>query len=166
MRHGKTSLAALIVAVVVWFLPTSAIAVDPSTKEAIQQSEEGLRETRRAIKTPTGAPVPAPSWWGWPAYPYPQAPGAPYPQMPQPSASPYPIPVNPAGRVLILVNPVDAEVYVDGVRLQQQADLSYEIGLLAGPHHLQVRKEGFQPYSQRLEIVPGSGLYLPIALEK
>jgi hypothetical protein len=94
-----------------------------------------------------------------PVVPYPPA------QQEQP-ASPYPMQVNPAGRVLILVNPVDAEVYVDGVRLRQQDDLSYEVGLLAGPHHVDVKKDGYKPFSRKVDIVPGSGMYLPIALEK
>jgi hypothetical protein len=85
--------------------------------------------------------------------------------MPQ-QQSPYPMQVNPAGRLLILVNPVDAEVYVDGVRLQQRDDLSYEVGLLAGPHQLDVRKDGYKAFSKRLDILPGGGMYVPIALEK
>jgi len=152
-----------------------APAADPSTREAIRQMEQGLDAVRPA--PPYSWAYPAP-WWGQypacpPGYPCPPAapqpywPGTPYPPAaapPQPS--PYPMQVNPAGRLLILVNPVDAEVYVDGVRLQQREDLSYEVGLLAGPHQIDVRKDGYKTFSKRLEILPGGGMYVPIALEK
>ncbi len=167
MRHAGVC-SILLCAFVVLVFQTPLFAADQRTNEAIKQAEEGVRDTKRMIQP---HPMPFP-WWGWP-YGYPPASQPPYPgmvtpssQIPPPPASPYHIPVNPAGRVLILVNPVDAEVYVDGVRLQQQADLSYEIGLLAGPHRVDVKKDGHKPYSQRLDIVAGSGLYLPIALEK
>jgi hypothetical protein len=181
-RHAFPLLLALLM-----LLPASAaLAADAATSEAMRQSEQA----RRAVQWPSpyawGYPGP---WWGWPgpgpaacapgqpcppaypypppaAAPYPGVPVAPYPQAPQAPASPYPMHVNPAGRMLILVNPVDAEVYVDGVRLQQQSDLSYEVGLLAGPHQVDVKKDGYKAYSRRVDIVPGGGMYLPIALEK
>jgi hypothetical protein len=154
-------------------LQAPLLAADPATQQAIKEAEEGRRDTTRMLQPHPTHPMPYP-WWGWPPYGYPPSSGAPYPGVPgapylqgtQQPASPYPMPVNPAGRVLLLVNPVDAEVYVDGVRLQQQADLSYEIGLLAGPHRVEVKKDGYKTYSQHLEIVPGSSLYLPIGLEK
>jgi hypothetical protein len=158
-----------------WVWSTPAHAADPHTKEAVRQMEEGLQAVRPA--PPYSWAYPAP-WWGQypaacpPGYscppigPQPYWPAAPYPAAPAEPPSPYPARVNPAGRLLILVNPVDAEVYVDGVRLQQRADLSYEIGLLAGPHQLDVRKEGYKALSKRLDVAPGGGMYLPIALEK
>jgi hypothetical protein len=188
-RERPRAALALLLAGATLLPAATALAADPHTTEAIRQAEEA----RRAVQWPSpyawGSPGP---WSGWPAYPpaactpglpcpsaypypppsvapYPGAPVAPvmpYPAPPPPAASPYPIPANPAGRVLILVNPVDAEVYVDGVRLQQRSDLSYEVGLLAGPHRVDVKKDGYRPYSRKVDVAPGGGLYLPIGLEQ
>lgn len=108
-------------------------------------------------------------WWGWGppgSYPPPQYPAQPYPLPATTSPPTYPPQVKPAGRLLILTNPIDAEVYVDGVRLQQQSNLSYDVGLLAGPHQVDIRKEGFKPFSYKAEIPPGGGMVLPVELEK
>ena len=159
-------------------------AADAPTAEAMRQAEEAKRAAR--LPSPYYWGQPGPWWTGWSPYqpgcapgqpcpiaPYPPGQVAPYPggPAPMPAQSQAPVPqspvrVNPAGRLLILVNPVDAEVYLDGVRLQQQSDLSYEVGLLAGPHQLDIKKDGYKAYSQRVEILPGAGIYLPIALEK
>lgn len=154
-------------------------AADAPTAEAIRQAEEARQRAQLPSPYSWGPRV---LWWtgcppgqpcqlpSYPAVPPPPPPysNAPAPVVPPPPppASPYPIRVNPAGRLLVLVNPVDAEVYLDGVRLQQQADLSYEVGLLAGFHQLEVKKDGYKAHSERVEILPGTGLYLPIALEK
>ncbi|MFB3819032.1 MAG: hypothetical protein ACE147_15320 [Candidatus Methylomirabilales bacterium] len=161
--------------VLLWIWSSPGEPADPHTKEAIRQMEEGLHAVRPAPPPPWVYPAP---WWAQypaacppgyacpPVAPQPYWPATPYP-MPAPQAgSVYPAAVNPAGRLLILVNPVDAEVYVDGVRLQQREDLSYEVGLLAGPHQLEVRKDGYKAFSKRLDILPGGGMYVPIALEK
>jgi hypothetical protein len=67
---------------------------------------------------------------------------------------------------VILTNPIDADVYVDGVRLQRQPNLSYDVGLLAGSHQVDIRREGFKPFSYKVEIPPGGGMVLPVELEK
>ncbi|MEO5656655.1 MAG: PEGA domain-containing protein [Nitrospiria bacterium] len=53
-----------------------------------------------------------------------------------------------------MVDPVDAEVLVDGLRLSQNNDLSYEVGLLVGTHTLTVRAEGYDPHEEAID-VPG-----------
>lgn len=58
----------------------------------------------------------------------------------------------PAGRLLVLVDPVEAEVYVDGYPLKRHADLSYEVGLLEGEYLLEVRAVGYQAYEQIIQI--------------
>lgn len=82
-----------------------------------------------------------------------------------PSSFPYPPQIKPAGRLLIFTNPIDAEVYVDGIRLQRQPNLSYKVSLLSGPHQVDIRKEGFKPFSYKVEIPPGGGIVLPVELE-
>lgn len=158
---------------------SSVWAAAEKTKEAMRLAEGGLGAVGGVPVFPWAYPYPFP-WWGWAPFPPPYPPYQPYPSYaPSPyplypsnpqgapgSQSPYPVKVNPAGRLLILVNPVDAEVYVDSIRLQQRQDLSYEVGLLAGPHQVDVKSDGYKPFSQKLDIPPGGGVYLPIALEK
>src|SRR3989304_2156568 len=49
---------------------------------------------------------------------------------------------------------------------QQQPNLSYGVGLLAGPHQVDIRREGFKPFSYKADIPPGGGIVLPVELEK
>lgn len=70
-----------------------------------------------------------------------------------------------AGRIMFLVDPVQAEAFVNGYRLSRHADLSYEISLLRGEHHLEVRAEGYEPYQRTIEIRGGEQISLIIYLE-
>lgn len=114
-----------------------------------------------------------PPWWVPPlplaVGPYPSDPTATpswaYPPL-RPEAPNYPASIKPAGRLVIIVDPVEAEVYVDGVRLPQRANRWYEVGLLAGPHRVDIRQEGFKSLSEAVDIPPGGGLVLSIQLEK
>ncbi len=164
--------------------PSEAADKDAST--AFRFTLQGLQAVGGFPPPPGWAPYHAP-WWGWgspwwvgwpawgapmPFYPSPYlGASAPYPPQspqlpPQSSSSVYPPQVKPAGRLVILTNPIDAEVYVDGVRLHQQPNLSYEAGLLSGAHQLDIRKEGFKPFSYKVEIPPGGGIVLPVELDK
>ena len=84
----------------------------------------------------------------------------------QESASGYNIEVKPAGRILIQVEPLDAEIYVDGRKLQQLPDLSFQAGLFAGTHHVDIIKQGYKKFSEDVTIYPGGGLVIPVKLEK
>lgn len=106
-----------------------------------------------------GGPPP-PYWW----YPYSHYPWSP----PSPGYSP---PVNaprsqliPAGRLVILVDPVNAEVVVDGLLLRQNNDLSYEVGLLVGTHTLTVRAEGYDPYDEAIDVPGGQHVFRTVRL--
>lgn len=81
-------------------------------------------------------------------------------------ASPYNFEVKPAGRVVIQVDPEDAEVFVDGLRLQQLPDLSYQVTLLAGKQHIDIKKEGYESFSEDVTVQPGAGLVVSISLNK
>lgn len=150
------------------------------TGTAFKLTLKGLEAVGGFPPPPVWAPYYSPWWgWVWPGWgapmPYPPAsyfpapapyPSSPY-QLPPSTSSPnYPPQIKPAGRLLILSNPIDAEVYVDGVRLQQQPNLSYDVGLLAGPHQVDIRKDGFKPFSYKADIPPGGGMVLPVELEK
>lgn len=120
----------------------------------------------------------------WP-YPYPPYPavhpafppvpfypsyGAPAPYVPL--GSPYPSPpvevrgieLKPGGRLVVEVEPKDAEVYVDGMRLGTRGEHGFEIGLLAGRHRVDVRGAGMQPWSQDVDVPPGGGLLVRVEL--
>lgn len=118
-----------------------------------------------------GGPYPPP----YPYYPYPYYPWPPGGNYPPPPfyGHPYEYPPNeydeeliPAGRLSLLVDPVDAKVFVDGLRLQQRSDLSYEVGLLVGEHTVRVQAEGYEPYERTVKIQPARQLYMTIRLER
>jgi len=179
MSRWMVAQTLLFAAAFICLCSSPASAAAEKTREAMKLAEEGLGAVGGTPVPPWAYP-PAFPWWGWGPYPPPYSPYQPYspfatspypmyPYSPQPAPggqTPYPTNVRPAGRLLILVNPVDAEVYVDAVRLQQRPDLSYEVGLLAGPHQVDVKKEGYKAVSQKVDIPPGGGTYLPIALEQ
>ncbi|MFO0774272.1 MAG: PEGA domain-containing protein [Nitrospiraceae bacterium] len=71
-----------------------------------------------------------------------------------------------AGVLQLVVDPVDANVYIDGHKLSQQSDLSYIANLVEGRHQLLVAKEGFKPYDQPLNIPGGGGFAMTVRLEK
>lgn len=72
----------------------------------------------------------------------------------------------PAGRVVLYVDPVHAKAFVNGYPLQRHADLTYEIGLLQGEHHVQVKADDYLPYERSIEIQGGELIRLTIRLEK
>jgi hypothetical protein len=122
---------------------------------------------------PAGGAVP---YWQNPNSPYyqPYYPYNPYyspyggpPNYPGSSnTSPYPTEVKPAGRLFIQIEPLDAAVMVDGYTLKQKDDLTYEVGLFTGIHHVEVNKDGFKSYKADVDIQPGMGTLITIVLEK
>jgi hypothetical protein len=120
----------------------------------------------------------------WP-YPYPQYPAA-HPAFPLapfypsysapapyvPLGSPYPPPpveirgieLKPGGRLVIEVEPRDADVYVDGMRLTNRSEQGFDLGLLAGRHRVDVRRAGSQPWSQEVDVPAGGGLLITVEL--
>lgn len=115
-------------------------------------------------------PPPYPLYSPYGAYPYAPYPYAPYPWTPPPAYPPsgpdaYSSSVIPAGRLALIIDPVSAEVFVDGHRLTQHADLSYEVGLLVGSHTVSVKKDGYEPFEQAVEIPPNQRVMLTIRLQ-
>jgi hypothetical protein len=116
---------------------------------------------------PGGAYGPYYNYGCYPPYPYyPYGGGSWAVFTPKTSTSPYPATVKAAGRVMIHVDPVDAEVYLDGLKLQQMQDLSYQIVLLSGNHTLLVKKDGYKEQSHNIEVPAGGGIIVPVELEK
>jgi len=77
-------------------------------------------------------------------------------------------PVAPSGWISIKVEPLDAEVLVDGhpVKVDAHSGLASKIGCLLGPHTVEARKPGFQPYLGDIEIRQASEVHLDIKLTK
>jgi hypothetical protein len=100
-----------------------------------------------------------------PYYPYYYPYGGYYPGSGA-NTSPYPTDVKPAGRLFIQIEPLDAQVMVDGYSLKQKDDLTYEVGLFTGTHHVEAQKEGFKNYKVDVDIQPGMGTLITIVLEK
>ncbi|HLE59953.1 MAG TPA: PEGA domain-containing protein [Thermoanaerobaculaceae bacterium] len=164
------SLGALCCCFFLTFFGSSSFGGDKDAGTAFNLTLRGLETVGGFPPPPAWAPY-YPPWWGWgwggPG-PYPPPPylSQPYLQPGAPTPPAYPLQVKPAGRLVVLTNPIDADVYVDGVRLQQQPNLSYDVGLLAGPHQVDIRREGFKPFSYKADIPPGGGIVLPVELEK
>jgi len=131
---------------------------------------------------PVGAHAPRPDApWPYPYPPYPTThpafPGVPvYPSYVAagpyvPLGSPHPAPppdvrafeLRPGGRLVIEVEPPDAEVYVDGGRVTP-GDRGYDVGLLAGRHRIDVRRTGMLPWTQDVEVPPGGGLLITVQM--
>jgi len=129
-------------------------------KETIKDRMEewsGSRPYWQPRYYPYSYPYPYP----YPYYPYPPIPYLRYEESRQ---SPYQsLEVKQAGRLSIVVEPFDAKVSVDGYHLKQKDDLTYEIGLLTGIHKVEVKREGYKPYS--MEVVVEAGRMIPLAIE-
>jgi hypothetical protein len=69
------------------------------------------------------------------------------------------------GTLSLRVQPADAEILVDGERWTAPADQDrIRIELSEGRHHIEVRKDGFSPYSEDVLIRPNATMTLNVAL--
>lgn len=132
-----------------------------------QQGKKGQSAAELSVEAPSYGPPPGGTIYGGP-YPPPYGYYPYYPWPPSqgyyPPASEPPSQLIPAGRLIILVDPVDAEVWVDGLRLGQNNDLSYEVGLLVGTHTLTVRAEGYDPHEEAIDIHGGRHVFRTVRL--
>ncbi len=123
------------------------------------------------LPVPVPVPVPVPGYYGAPvpygygAYPY-GGYGYPYGY---PGSQPFgnePYTGPKAGHIQLVVDPVDAQVFIDGHEVKQQSDFTYVVNLLEGQHRLQIAREGYKPYDQPLDVPGGGGFVLAVRLEK
>jgi PEGA domain len=71
------------------------------------------------------------------------------------------------GTLSIRVQPADAEIFVDGERWEfSGARDRLVIELSEGPHRLEVRKEGLEPYETTVHIRPGEAATINVSLTK
>jgi len=116
-----------------------------------------------------GDPIPPPYPYYYPPpypfYGYPAPQGAPSPGMPQVPAPTQSAPQQySVGHIIIVVDPVGAEVSLDGLRLTQRSDLSYAVGVLEGSQVVRVTASGFEPHERTLEVRGGIGMFLTVRL--
>jgi len=125
----------------------------------------------RPVPPPTPPPQAAPPGQQpqYPQYPPQGRSGrhAPQQQPPQqPSGAPAPPPGQPAlGTLAIRVQPLDADLFVDGERwVGPQQNDSLLIELREGRHTIEVRKAGFRTYVTEVDIHPGETASVNISL--
>lgn len=71
-----------------------------------------------------------------------------------------------SGWIVIEVDPQEAAVYIDGHKLKPEADNSYEEGVLAGRHKVEVKKGGYRDYVVFVDVPPGAKESLTVQLRK
>jgi PEGA domain len=71
------------------------------------------------------------------------------------------------GTLSIRVQPMDAEIYVDGERWEFSGSRErLVIELSEGPHRLEIRKEGLEPYVTTVHVRPGEAATINVSLTK
>ena len=76
-------------------------------------------------------------------------------------------PASPYGMLAIRVEPADAQVVVDGAAWAALAGLpEVVIHLPAGWHQLDVRKDGYRPFTTKLELTEGQTTRLSVNLTR
>lgn len=72
----------------------------------------------------------------------------------------------PSGWVQVEVFPPDAEVFLDGIKMERGEDRAFEEGVLTGRHKVEVRKEGYHDYMELVDVYPAAKERLKITLKK
>ncbi len=128
-------------------------------------------------RSPYGQPPPGQPPYGQPPYgqpPYgqpPQEPPPPPAQQPQGGGRMDPMPRGAQnqpgdfGTLNLRVQPEDAAVTIDGQRWDSpEGGARLTVQLAPGPHHIEVRKDGFKTYTSTVQIRPGESQTLNISL--
>ena len=143
-------------------LTSSSAGEKHTVKDAIKDIPGGWKEPRPYWEQdhyPSPYHYPPPYY-----YPYPSIP---YQRYKDTRRSPYDsLEVKQAGRISIVVQPLDAEVLVDGYQLTKKDDSTYEVGLLTGIHKVEAKKGGYKPYSIEVVVEAGRTVSLTIELKK
>lgn len=162
---GRCTLALLVALVL---LPAvSVLAAEMTLKKQDEKADTSikLRAGVPSYAAPPGSylyggPYPPPHAYYY-SYPYPAP-----PSYPPPAVAPAPLeqPRYDAGHVIVLVDPVGAEVYFDGLRLKQRDDLSYAVAVLEGRHVVKVAAQGYKTYEKPIEVLGGRGMFVTVRL--
>jgi hypothetical protein len=70
------------------------------------------------------------------------------------------------GVIAIRVQPADAVILIDGERWQGSAGDRLEVQVTGGSHRLEVRKDGYQPFSSVVEVRPGETAAVNVSLTR
>lgn len=70
------------------------------------------------------------------------------------------------GSVAIRVQPVDAEVVIDGKRWEGATERALVVQLAAGSHRIEIRKEGYRSYATQIDVRPGATSPINVSLSK
>jgi hypothetical protein len=127
----------------------------------------------RPVEPPPPAP-PAGGAFGPPpaqgrSAPYPPPPGGRGPNPPPRAEGPRPprTAQADAGTLSVRVQPGGADVMIDGERWEgPAADDRLEVQVSAGPHHVEVRREGYRTYATDINVGPGETSSVNISLTR
>jgi hypothetical protein len=126
--------------------------------------DRGQRSSRRGIVVLIAAAllaVAAGAWWMLQRPPSRPEPGRQAERAAKPTPRPAPVPGAVTGTVEIDSQPGGASVTVDGRAL---GDAPQRVELRGGSHEVRVRKDGFEPFSREVHVVPGHTLRISAQL--
>jgi hypothetical protein len=144
--------------------------VTPDVAHRIRRDLEPLAPGEPEDPKPTPLPpvVGAPGGYGPPARPSPPAARRP-PVQRMPPADP--APTSPIGQpsaygtLLVRVQPGDAEILIDGERWQgPEGDARLVVQLPEGAHDVEIRREGYAPFTTRVDVSGGETVPLNVSL--
>lgn len=140
------------------------LQLEPLPEGAPPEPPPTPSRTARVPGPPQGPAQRMPPRRGYP----PPAPGRTPPSAEPPAAAPAPEPSIDAaqfGTLAIRVQPEDAEVLIDGERWQGPArEGPLSVQLAVGTHHVEIRKDGYQPYSADVQVRPNDTTPLNVSL--
>jgi hypothetical protein len=70
------------------------------------------------------------------------------------------------GSLAIRVQPADAEVLIDGARWDGAAGKALVVQLAAGSHRVEIRKDGYRPYTGEIDVRGGETSPINVSLSK
>jgi hypothetical protein len=143
------------------FITFFTLAVIALIASATTTEAQGFRRHSRVVVVGGYYPYASPYWFGDPWYGY----GYPW--------GPYPRPYGyygfePEGSLRIEVTPRDAEVYVDGYYAGTVDDFDgtfQRLHIETGEHEIEVYKEGFRPFRQKVYLTPDNTFRIRQALQ-
>jgi hypothetical protein len=71
-----------------------------------------------------------------------------------------------AGTLVIRIQPDDAEVFIDGERWETSGGQRLDVQVSPGQHRIEVRKDGYQPFTTTIEVRPGESTPLNVSLAR
>jgi hypothetical protein len=143
-----------------------SLDLQPGTDYRIREKLERLAAGEAIEPPPTPPPAQAKAESGdaprgAPSQPAPDE----YRRFPRPRRAPAPAAAEGFGAVAIRVQPGDADVLIDGERWQgPEGPAPLVVQVSQGTHRVEVRKDGYAPYSTEVDVRQGETLRLNISL--